>query len=217
MVSQTRVPQSSFFCQAVLRMRAASSAVGGSGSGCGRDGLLARSAGFTAIHFQRIAVDRAPKRIQWIWRTVELARPLHLCGRQRASQVWSPVVRCSVKRLPLQRRRPVAAQVAAAERGVEGLDDLDVEAADLDVAEHGADVLLDVVAVGAAGGGFDVHGREPLVEELRDGGLGAGVAALVHLAQEAGAGLLRELRGVGAGRDGLRQVVPLAVTGSMPA
>src|SRR5262249_32314762 len=67
MVSQTRVPQSSFFCQAALSRRAASSALGGSGSGCGRDGLLATvSSGFTAIHFQRIAVDRAPERIQWI-------------------------------------------------------------------------------------------------------------------------------------------------------
>jgi integrase len=79
-----------------LISRAASAALGGSGSGCGRAGLSAISVRLIAIHFQRTALASAPERIQWTHQrrrialdpdTVEILRDHRTRWEQRVAKL----------------------------------------------------------------------------------------------------------------------------------
>jgi hypothetical protein len=64
-------------------------------------------AGLVVIQFHRTAAFMTLLMIEWIWRTVDLAIGLHLCGTHLlATQSCSPSALCfSIKGLPSQRFR----------------------------------------------------------------------------------------------------------------
>jgi hypothetical protein len=119
--------------------------------------------------------------------------------------------------LPMLNEASAATVVAAAAPGgVEGLKRLGINLAQREATEEGPDVLLDLGDVALARRHIDVEHAYPPVKELADGGTGARIAPLVDLGQEAGSGSLRLALSLGAGRDGLSQVVTLLRHGIDP-
>jgi hypothetical protein len=100
----------------------------------------------------------------------------------------------------------VAVLPALPQLGIEPLDGLGVEPADLHGADRRTDVFLDLADVPLPGGGLELDDLEVPVEELVDRGAGAGAPAFVDLGLHPGPGAL----GVRAGADGLLEVVLLA-------
>jgi hypothetical protein len=105
----------------------------------------------------------------------------------------------------------------AAELGVEGAQDLGVEAADLDRAEERTDVVLHVRLVQLQGVGRALELREVALQELIERRAGLRVPALGDLDEEAVAGSLGVAAGVRALRDHLGQHVPLLRERVQPA
>ncbi|WP_241996121.1 hypothetical protein [Kribbella sp. VKM Ac-2568] len=97
---------------------------------------------------------------------------------------------------------------APTEFGVEGIHYAGVEGADLLLAEERPDVFLGVAAVHVQGVELEVCFVEVAIEQLVDRGLRPGVAPLVQLVEQVDLCLVRQLLGVRADRDRLRQVVP---------
>jgi hypothetical protein len=91
---------------------------------------------------------------------------------------------------------------------VEVLDGLGAHASDLQPSDGRADVLLDLPDVAGARGLLDVDDFQPAVEQLVDGRLGRGAAALIDLVQQLRDDLLRLAFGLalrGTGLDGLAE------------
>jgi ABC-type branched-subunit amino acid transport system substrate-binding protein len=76
---------------------------------------------------------------------------------------------------------PAAVVTAAAELGVQTVDRLALNPADLEPADRRPHVLLNLADVAGASLTFHIEDIEPPVEQLADRGFGARAAALVHL------------------------------------
>jgi hypothetical protein len=95
-VSQTSAPQSGSR-HASSRIRTASAAVGGCGSGFRAAGGEASATGLNETQRQRTAFSKAPFSTKWMCRTVAGASGEQTCGRQRSSQTCSRGVRWSMR------------------------------------------------------------------------------------------------------------------------
>jgi hypothetical protein len=96
----------------------------------------------------------------------------------------------------------VAVLAALAQLGVETLQGLGIEPADLQGADRGADVLVDLADVTLPGGRLQLDHFEVAVEELVDcRRAGTGAAVLVDLGEQ----LDPDTLGLTAGADGLAE------------
>jgi hypothetical protein len=95
-----------------------------------------------------------------------------------------------------------------AKGGVEGLQDLGVQASDLQVPELRSDVLLDLADVPAPGRRLNVEDFQLPVEQLVDRGASSWAAPFVDLAEQPGPDALGFLPRARPRRDRLGEVVP---------
>ena len=118
----------------------------------------------------------------------------------------------------LHERPPIAVQSAALQLGVEGIEHVGIDRADLRRADHGGDVVLEEAAVAPDRGFVEVSQVEVSQYQLVDCGARSRLTPLVDLNLEAPQHLGGLLLGLGGGgRNGLREVVTLLRHRSMPA
>lgn len=130
--------------------------------------------------------------------------------RQRLAPVRpAPVVALVALRRPVvDQPRPGAVDPAAAQLGVERVEDLGVQLADLESTNERLDVVLHVAAVELKRVRRPGELLQVLLQQVGDRRAGARVPALLDVAQHPVPDRVRLLLGVRTGRDDLDEVVP---------